>query len=172
MDSWREGGKAGHGWTVSTEPLPNLPPGEEDASDDEDDEGDDFDVDQEEEEEEDEVDDEGQPIKKKRKLQSAGVAAAVGKMPIPGRAPRKQKRVPHPSAPATFLPSSIPRLEDLPTEPYERALRLLHVGATPESLPCREEEFVDVLTRVEEGVESGGGGCLCESPMKGRQNWS
>ena len=49
-------------------------------------------------------------------------------------------------------------------DPYQRALRLLHVGATPESLPCREEEFVDVLSKVEEGVESGGGGCLCKSP--------
>lgn len=39
---------------------------------------------------------------------------------------------------------------------------MLHVGATPESLPCREEEFVDVLSKVEEGVESGGGGCLCK----------
>lgn len=39
---------------------------------------------------------------------------------------------------------------------------MLHVSATPESLPCREEEFVDVLSKVEEGVESGGGGCLCK----------
>lgn len=51
----------------------------------------------------------------------------------------------------------------LPKDPYERALHLLHVGATPDTLPCRESEFVDVLMRVEEGVEGGGGGCLCES---------
>jgi len=50
----------------------------------------------------------------------------------------------------------------LPKDPYERALHLLHVGATPDTLPCRESEFVDVLMRVEEGVEGGGGGCLCE----------
>lgn len=50
----------------------------------------------------------------------------------------------------------------LPEDPFERALYLLHVGATPDTLPCRESEFVDVLMRVEEGVESGGGGCLCE----------
>ncbi|KAL7422761.1 Origin recognition complex, subunit 1 [Cryptotrichosporon argae] len=71
----------------------------------------------------------------------------------------RRKRVPHPKSSASHLPATL-ALDDLPTDPYERALRLLHVGATPESLPCREEEFVDVLGRVEEGVESGGGGCL------------
>lgn len=70
---------------------------------------------------------------------------------------------PHPTRSATFLPIDIIAPELLPTDPFERALRMLHVGATPESLPCREEEFVDVLSKVEEGVESGGGGCLCRS---------
>lgn len=50
----------------------------------------------------------------------------------------------------------------LPSDPYERALHLLHVGATPDSLPCREDEFLEVLMKVEEGIEDGGGGCLCE----------
>lgn len=50
----------------------------------------------------------------------------------------------------------------LPRDPYERALHLLHVGATPDSLPCREDEFLEVLMKVEEGIEDGGGGCLCE----------
>jgi origin recognition complex subunit 1 len=76
--------------------------------------------------------------------------------------PKKGRKVPHPKSSTSNLPITIAP-EDLPTDPYQRALRLLHVGATPESLPCREEEFVDVLTRVEEGVEGGGGGCLCES---------
>lgn len=74
--------------------------------------------------------------------------------------PKKGRRVPHPKSSTSNLPITI-ATEDLPTDPYQRALRLLHVGATPESLPCREEEFVDVLSRVEEGVEGGGGGCLC-----------
>lgn len=50
----------------------------------------------------------------------------------------------------------------LPKDPYERALHLLHVGATPDSLPCREDEFLEVLMKVEEGIEDGGGGCLCK----------
>ncbi|WVF72804.1 hypothetical protein IAT40_007622 [Kwoniella sp. CBS 6097] len=70
------------------------------------------------------------------------------------------KKVPHPKSSASHLPLSVLSPEQLPVDPYERALRLLHVGATPESLPCREEEFVNVLGKVEEGVESGGGGCL------------
>ncbi len=78
---------------------------------------------------------------------------------------KKPKRLPHPKSSTSNLPSSVPSLDQLPADPYQRALRLLHVGATPESLPCREEEFVDVLSRVEEGVESGGGGCLCRSSM-------
>lgn len=73
------------------------------------------------------------------------------------------KKKVHPTASVSRLPRTV-AIESLPADPYERALRLLHVGATPESLPCREDEFVDVLSRVEEGVESGGGGCLCELP--------
>jgi origin recognition complex subunit 1 len=79
------------------------------------------------------------------------------------KAPVKRgKKASHPKASTSNLPATIAP-EDLPTDPYQRALRLLHVGATPDSLPCREEEFVDVLSRVEEGVEGGGGGCLCMS---------
>lgn len=76
-----------------------------------------------------------------------------------------KKKIPHPKSSTSHLPGTI-LPEDLPADPFERALRLLHVGATPDSLPCREEEFVDVLSRVEEGVEGGGGGCLCESPRR------
>ncbi|ODN78741.1 hypothetical protein L202_04304 [Cryptococcus amylolentus CBS 6039] len=72
----------------------------------------------------------------------------------------KSKRKVHPQTSASALPSETMDIEKLPVDPFERALRLLHVGATPDSLPCREEEFVDVLSKVEEGVESGGGGCL------------
>jgi hypothetical protein len=52
--------------------------------------------------------------------------------------------------------------QDLPLDPYARALHLLHVGATPESLPGREEEYADVLVKIEGVIEGGGGGCVCE----------
>ena len=85
----------------------------------------------------------------------------VKKRRIAPKVPVKRgKKTSHPKASTSNLPATIAP-EDLPTDPYQRALRLLHVGATPDSLPCREEEFVDVLSRVEEGVEGGGGGCLC-----------
>ena len=93
------------------------------------------------------------PLKRARHTRTDGDAGRVKKIKV-------KKRYHQDSS---HLPSSVPAIENLPTEPYERALRLLHVGATPESLPRREEEFGDVLTRVEEGVETGGGGCLCQS---------
>jgi hypothetical protein len=83
------------------------------------------------------------------------------------------KVCPRPLIPTTrSAPSSI---QDLPLDPYARALHLLHVGATPESLPCREEEYADVLVKIEGVIEGGGGGCVCEScfcvaspPLHGR----
>ncbi len=58
--------------------------------------------------------------------------------------------------------TSVP-LHLLPADPHERALHLLHVGATPDSLPKRETEYLEVLSRVQEGVETGNGSCLCGS---------
>lgn len=51
--------------------------------------------------------------------------------------------------------------DQLPEDPFQRALHLLHVGATPETLPCREEQFAEVLVKVEGVIEGGGGGCVC-----------
>jgi len=52
--------------------------------------------------------------------------------------------------------------QKLPQDPYARAMHLLHVGATPETLPCREEQYADVLVKIEGVIEGGGGGCICE----------
>lgn len=93
---------------------------------------------------------------KEKTIKKRRTAPATTKVPT-----KRSKKASHPKASTSNLPATIAP-EDLPTDPYQRALRLLHVGATPDSLPCREEEFVDVLSRVEEGVEGGGGGCLCE----------
>jgi origin recognition complex subunit 1 len=51
--------------------------------------------------------------------------------------------------------------QPLPQDPYLRALHLLHVGATPDTLPCREEQYADVLVKIEGVIEGGGGGCVC-----------
>ncbi|ORY35566.1 P-loop containing nucleoside triphosphate hydrolase protein [Naematelia encephala] len=159
VDKWRESGKQGRGWDV---PLITEAREDEEAEVSEsssEDEGIEAEVGGEEEsaEEGGEVGDESRPAKRKRPTKTT--RKANKRVKITAQRGRK-KRVPHPKSSVTHLPTSVPSLEDLPVDPYERALRLLHVGATPESLPCREDEFVDVLSRVEEGVEGGGGGCL------------
>lgn len=183
MDEWRERGKAGGGWKVDLkefepEPEPEVE-GEEEEDVDSEEEADIAEEDEEEEEDSGVV--AGTPSKKRksvtktkskpttpRKRQKATTkttstpskSASRTKTTTKGTKGTKRK-VPHPKSSTSNLPATI-LPENLPTNPYERALRLLHVGATPDSLPCREEEFVDVLSRVEEGVEGGGGGCLCE----------
>lgn len=49
----------------------------------------------------------------------------------------------------------------------QRAKRLLHVGATPESLPCREEQFEEVAACLEDAVQEGLGGCVYVSGVPG-----
>lgn len=51
--------------------------------------------------------------------------------------------------------------------PQARAKRLLHVGATPESLPCRSEQYEEVMACLEDAVEEGLGGCLYVSGVPG-----
>jgi len=46
--------------------------------------------------------------------------------------------------------------------PWLRAMHALHVGARPEALPCRTEEYGRVMRAVEELLEEGSGGCICE----------
>lgn len=55
------------------------------------------------------------------------------------------------------------QLQNLPQDPWLRAMHVLHVAARPAILPCREEEFNRVLRTVEELLEEGSGGCVCES---------
>ena len=49
----------------------------------------------------------------------------------------------------------------LPDDPWLRAMQVLHVGARPEVLPCRENEFMHILRSVEGLLEEGSGGCVC-----------
>lgn len=163
VDEWKGRGKAGDGWDVPAEPEEEEPPSAPQSDDES--EGSEAEIGESGDEDASSGEDEGEDQPKRTPRKRARAAAST---------PRKRKRVkvekestrrrraPHAKASSSHLPGTVP-IEDLPADPYERALRLLHVGATPESLPCREEEFVDVLARLEEGIESGGGGCLCES---------
>jgi origin recognition complex subunit 1 len=52
--------------------------------------------------------------------------------------------------------------ESTEKDPWLRAMHALHVGARPEALPCRTEEYGRVMRAVEELLEEGSGGCICE----------
>ncbi|WVW85627.1 hypothetical protein I302_107665 [Kwoniella bestiolae CBS 10118] len=172
IDLWREGGKKTGIWDVPVlDQRMKDDTDEEDEEESGDDEGSEVEgetvegeSDEEEEDEAEEEEEEEGFIPGKRKRSRPGVLKPRKKQKKNKRKimnlPRRKTK-PHPkSLTKNNLPSSIESLENLPVDPYERALRLLHVGSTPESLPCREEEFLDVLGKVEDGVESGGGGCL------------
>ncbi|KAI0298057.1 P-loop containing nucleoside triphosphate hydrolase protein [Multifurca ochricompacta] len=53
------------------------------------------------------------------------------------------------------------------TDPWLRAMHALHVGARPEALPCRAEEYARVMRAVEELLEEGSGGCIYISGVPG-----
>ena len=55
-------------------------------------------------------------------------------------------------------------LSHLPKDPWLRAMHVLHVGARPDALPCREEEFEKVLRCIGELLEEESGGCVCKFP--------
>lgn len=58
-------------------------------------------------------------------------------------------------------PELVGNVEQLPRDPYLRAMHILHVAARPEALPCREEEYQRIMRSVEELLEEGSGGCIC-----------
>lgn len=175
IDAWKGRGRTEGVWDVALAEVAEKQ-SEDEASSDEDegsvasageesgDDDEEMDVDVDEAEEEDD-----KPKRKRRTTKAT--PAKKAKTTVPQKRKRKaaeevkeptrRRRAPHAKASPSRLPPTV-EVDTLPTDPYERALRLLHVGATPESLPCREEEFVDVLSRVEEGIEGGGGGCLCK----------
>lgn len=76
----------------------------------------------------------------------------------------KARSLPHPT-----LPSRPPKLsEDTQTlSPHDRAKKLLHVGATPDHLPCREDQYEEITACVEDAVEEGIGGCVYVSGVPG-----
>ncbi|XP_067941586.1 origin recognition complex subunit 1-like [Watersipora subatra] len=70
---------------------------------------------------------------------------------------------------STFTPSVQERRKPVKERGtvLERARAQLHVSAVPISLPCREEEFANILGYVEGKLESGTGGCLYISGVPG-----
>jgi len=53
-------------------------------------------------------------------------------------------------------------LLNLPNDAWLRAMHVLHVAARPDALPCRGDEYGLVLQAVEDLLEEGSGGCVCQ----------
>jgi origin recognition complex subunit 1 len=51
--------------------------------------------------------------------------------------------------------------------PYKQLQANLHVSAVPSSLPCREEEFNQILEYLEVAIDEGTGGCIYVSGVPG-----
>lgn len=69
------------------------------------------------------------------------------------------------SLPPLSLPARPNSLHALPLDTLQemsahvRVRRLLHVGATPEALPCREQQFLDIVECASDALRAGAGEC-------------
>ncbi|KAF9557213.1 Origin recognition complex, subunit 1 [Mortierella alpina] len=54
-----------------------------------------------------------------------------------------------------------------PTTAFELARNRLHVKAVPDSLPCREDEFLEIQEHLESAIEEGSGSCIYISGVPG-----
>ncbi|NXY43150.1 ORC1 protein, partial [Ceuthmochares aereus] len=87
----------------------------------------------------------------------------------PAKTPKKMPLPGTPKTPRNATPE-IPRRRcaaQKPASMLEEARLRLHVSATPESLPCREEEFQDIYNFVESKLIDGTGGCMYISGVPG-----
>ncbi|KAF9981004.1 Origin recognition complex, subunit 1 [Mortierella antarctica] len=55
-----------------------------------------------------------------------------------------------------------------PTTAFELARNRLHVKAVPDSLPCREDEFLEIQEHLESAIEEGSGGYISGVPGTGK----
>lgn len=53
-------------------------------------------------------------------------------------------------------------LDDNSMSPFEKARAVLHVGCTPDYLPCRDNEFAEIEAYLEDAIDEGVGSCICQ----------
>ena len=53
-------------------------------------------------------------------------------------------------------------LSGVAENPFLRAMHVLHVASRPDVLPCRDEEYTEILGKVLTLLEEGAGGCICK----------
>lgn len=106
------------------------------------------------------VDDHDDPFKtpSKRLRRSGG----VGPTPHSKAALRKRRNLRFKVRPPTATTQDNTTLQSLPADPYLRAMHTLHVGERPDTLPCRDEEYVAILEAVLDLLQETSGGCICE----------
>lgn len=108
---------------------------------------------------------------------TASPARAVAASPVRGASGKRTVQRPTSFVAPTLAlhnrPYSVHALPDATLArmtPHERARRLLHVGATPESLPCRKEQFNAVVECASDALRAGSGACayVCGVPGTGK----
>ena len=113
------------------------------------------------------------PSTPRRKRNTKGLAATTPHSKAALRARAKKKLTVRPPPGVDDVGSGWYSLENIPKDPWLRAMHVLHVASRPEALPCREEEYGKVLRAVEELVEEGSGGCVCKPlPFSNAVPWS
>jgi origin recognition complex subunit 1 len=96
--------------------------------------------------------------RRKRVAPAPAAPTPHSKRALRARARRPAMRAPPPEMAGAFSLGK----ESTETDPWLHAMHALHVGARPEALPCRTEEYGRVMRAVEELLEEGSGGCICE----------
>jgi origin recognition complex subunit 1 len=96
--------------------------------------------------------------RRKREAPTLAAPTPHSKRALRARARRLAMRAPPPEMVGALALSEV----STETDPSLRAMHALHVGARPEALPCRAEEYARVMRAVEELLEEGSGGCICK----------
>ncbi|KAF8323765.1 P-loop containing nucleoside triphosphate hydrolase protein [Clavulina sp. PMI_390] len=110
------------------------------------------------------------PSKPKQPSRAASVAPTPhSKAGLRARQRLKSRRnsTGHKLAAPEFSVTDTKALSRLPKDAHLRAMHVLHVGSRPDALPCRDEEFNDVLEKVLVLLEDGAGGCVYISGVPG-----
>lgn len=89
-------------------------------------------------------------------------AGRVEPTPHSKAALRKRRTLKFKVKPPTATTQDNTTLEAFPADPYLRAMHTLHVGERPDTLSCRDEEYVAILEAVLELLQETSGGCICE----------
>ncbi|KAF8938108.1 Origin recognition complex, subunit 1 [Haplosporangium gracile] len=119
--------------------------------------------DQEQETDEEESDESTKTVPKRRQPKKAAVTAPK-KRPVKtvAKAPSRSKSliIKTPTTQRSISATA-------PKTDFEHARNRLHVKAVPDSLPCREDEFLEIQEHLESAIEDGTGSCIYISGVPG-----